>query len=180
MDSNRHLIIFDLDETLIHSTEKEFENKCDFRIGKYFVYKKQRVGELLSDCQNTFDIAVWSSATELYTKSVVQQIFSDVNDLLFIWSRDRCTYRIDPESNETIWIKTLKKVKKLGFNLDKVIVIDDSPEKLSTNYSNLLRVKPFYGDKSDDELKYLIMYLHLLENRMNIRKIEKRGWRNKI
>ena len=178
MNSNFHLIIFDLDETLIHSTESELEDKYDFRIGKYFTYKRPNVEKLLSYCIKIFNIAVWSSATELYTKEVVQQIFPEVDKLCFVWSRNKCTYRIDLDTNEFIWIKNLKKVKKLGFDLDRVIAVDDSPEKLSVNYGNLLRVDPFYGDKHDNELIYLMKYLSFLENKPNIRSIEKRSWKN--
>ena len=178
MNSNQHLIIFDLDETLIHSTEIELNHKCDFRIGKYYTYKRPNVEKLLSYCIKTFNIAVWSSATELYTKEVVQQIFPEVDKLCFVWSRDKCTYRIDLDTNEFIWIKNLKKVKKLGFDLDRVIAVDDSPEKLSVNYGNLLMINPFYGDKNDNELIYLMKYLSFLENKSNIRAVEKRGWRD--
>lgn len=180
MNSNQHLIIFDLDETLIHSTEVELEDKCDFRIGKYFTYIRPNVEILLSDCMKIFNIAVWSSATELYTKSVVQHIFPEVDKLCFVWSRDKCTYRVDLESDEFIWIKNLKKVKKLGFDLDKVIVVDDSPEKLLFNYGNLLRVDPFYGDKNDDELIHLMKYLSFLEKEPNIRAVDKHRWKDQL
>lgn len=180
MNSNQHLIIFDLDETLIHSTESEFGDKCDFRVGKYYTYKRPNIEKLLSYCMKIFNIAVWSSATELYTKAVVEQIFPEVDKLCFIWSRDKCAYRVDLESGEFIWIKNLKKVKKLGFDLDKVIVVDDSPEKLMFNYGNLLRVNPFYGDKNDNELLYLMKYLSFLEKKPNVRAIEKRMWKDQL
>ena len=99
MNSNQHLIIFDLDETLIHSTEIELNHKCDFRVGKYYTYKRPYVDNLLSYCMKIFNIAVWSSATELYTKEVVQQIFPEVDKLCFVWSRDKCTYRIDLDTD---------------------------------------------------------------------------------
>lgn len=180
MNSNQHLIILDLDETLIHSTENELGDKCDFRVGRYYTYKRPNVEKLLSDCMKTFNIAVWSSATELYTESVVQNIFPEVDKLCFIWSRNKCTYRVDLESDEFIWIKNLKKVKKMGFDLDKVVVVDDSPEKLLFNYGNLLRVDPFYGNKNDNELIYLMRYLSLLENEPNIRAVDKHRWKDQL
>ncbi len=68
----------------------------------------------------------------------------------------------------------------MGFDLDKVIVVDDSPEKLLLNYGNLLRVNPFYGDKNDNELIYLMKYLSLLEKESNVRAIEKRMWKDQL
>ena len=50
-------------------------------------------------------------------------------------------------------------------------MLDDSPEKLSVNYGNLLKVKPFYGNKNDDELLCVMKYLSFLEKKQNVRMI---------
>ncbi len=59
-------------------------------------------------------------------------------------------------------------------------MIDDSPEKLSKHYGNLIRVTPFAGDQSDDELQLLTQYLKSLATVPNVRLVEKRGWHNII
>lgn len=56
-------------------------------------------------------------------------------------------------------------------------MVDDSPEKHTRNYGNLIRVKPFEGDPSDDELVHLEKYLEFLSKEADVRHIEKRGWR---
>ena len=76
--------------------------------------------------------------------------------------------------------KPLKKVKRQGYNLESVIAIDDTPKKWEKSYGNLVTVKPFDGDRSDRELKYLLVYLDTLRNEENIRSIEQRGWRDKV
>lgn len=69
-------------------------------------------------------------------------------------------------------------MKRLGFALERVLMIDDSPEKLQRNFGNHLRVRPFIGDPSDTELRDLLPFLKHLSQKSNFRIIEKRGWRS--
>jgi RNA polymerase II subunit A small phosphatase-like protein len=73
--------------------------------------------------------------------------------------------------------KRLDKVTKLGFSLDKMLIIDDTPAKVAENYGNAIYPKPFMGDKNDTELMQLLPYLLSLKESENVRKIEKRFWR---
>lgn len=59
-------------------------------------------------------------------------------------------------------------------------MIDDTPEKLSRNYGNLVRVSPFERSLVDTELFYLQKYLPSLAIVENVREVEKRGWYQKI
>lgn len=68
-------------------------------------------------------------------------------------------------------------MKKQGFDLKRVLMIDDSPEKLSQHYGNLMHVRPFEGDMSDTELIDIIPFLEWIADQPNFRSIEKRGWR---
>jgi carboxy-terminal domain RNA polymerase II polypeptide A small phosphatase len=56
------LIIFDLDETLVHATERDLGYSCDFEVAPYRVYCRPYVQELLEFAGNRFDVAVWSSS----------------------------------------------------------------------------------------------------------------------
>ena len=110
----------------------------------------------------------------------MDHISSEADKLEFIWSREQCTQRIDPETGQLFWLKNLKKVKNRGHDLDRVLMIDDSPEKLQKNYGNHLLVRPFLGDEADNELLYLKKYLESIRDSHNIRSLDKRRWRNKI
>lgn len=57
-------------------------------------------------------------------------------------------------------------------------MVDDTPEKLSKHYGNLVRVKEFNGQEDDSELMILMQFLSYLKSVDNVRKIEKRGWQN--
>jgi RNA polymerase II subunit A small phosphatase-like protein len=111
---------------------------------------------------------------------MMDYILPPANKLEFIWSRDQCTQRIEPETGQLLWLKNLKKVKRRGYDLDRVLMIDDSPEKLQKNYGNHLLAKPFLGDEADDELLFLKKYLESIKETDNIRSLDKRRWRDKI
>ena len=78
------------------------------------------------------------------------------------------------------WVKDLKKVRKQGYALEHVLVVDDSREKLERNYGNHIPVQPFEGARDDDELLLLVDYLKQLESVPNVRCIDKRGWRKEV
>lgn len=174
------LLILDLDETLIYSSLTKLSFSEDFKVDQYFVYKRPGIENFLNFISENFNFAVWTSSTSDYADGLVKQLFPDQSVLKFVWARDRCVSKIDIESREQYWIKDLKKVKKLGFDLEKILVIDDSPEKLQRNYGNHIPVIPFLGNPKDDELSRLINFLKKIINLDSVRSIEKRNWRNTI
>ena len=176
------LLILDIDETLIYATEESLSRSADFTVGnKYYVYRRPFVEQFLVWCVENFELAVWTSATDDYAAEIVANIFPhSQNNLLFLWSRKRCTPSFDWETQETIWEKKLTKLRRRGYNLENIIVVDDTPQMWRSSYGNLVRVKPYLGEIEDDELKKLMQYLNVLKNAENIRKVEKRNWKNRL
>ena len=179
-DVDKKLLILDLDETLIFAEETPLERQEDFIVGQYFVYKRPHLQEFIGFCLENFDVAVWTSSTNNYAEQIIENIFPNPNELKFFWSRLRCTISFDEELMENFHEKKMTKVRRRGYDLAKVIVVDDSPEKWRNSYGNLVRVKPFFGEIDDNELQKLIIYLKELTDAQNIRKIEKRMWQNRI
>lgn len=178
--AEKKLLILDLDETLVYATEVKLEYQQDFIVGQYFVYKRPFLQEFIQFCLENFDVSIWTSSTSNYATKIVEEIFPNPYELKFFWSRLRCTIRYDEELQETYFEKMMSKVRKRKYDLAKVIVVDDSPEKWRNSYGNLIRVKPFFGEAEDNELQKLIIYLKRLKDAENIRKIEKRMWQNRI
>lgn len=171
------LLVLDLDETLIFATEEPLATRPDAIVADYYIYDRPFVREFLEFCLVEFEVAVWTSSTAGYADGVVRHLFGDSPDLQFVWARERCTRRFLYEEQVHVYVKNLKKVKKLGFGLEQIIVVDDSPEKWTEQYGNLVRVSEFLGDPGDAELKDLREYLRHLQRLPNVREVEKRGWR---
>jgi len=189
VSSDRILLILDLDETLIYASEAPLERAADFRVADYHIYCRPHLDEFLAVCGRHFDLAVWSSASDSYVELVVDRIFPDRSRLKFVWGRSRATLRRSSRFDETDffydpwdhlnYLKPLSKVKRAGWPLERVLIVDDTPEKCLRNYGNAIYPAPFDGSEDDIELKLLAGYLEQLKDEPNVRLIEKRRWRER-
>jgi RNA polymerase II subunit A small phosphatase-like protein len=180
VSSTPKLLILDLDETLFHASEQPLDSPCNcMQIGGFHVYIRPHLTAFLESCFNHFYVGVWTSASADYASQMVESLFPHGHQPRFLWHRQHCVQHFDSVSGEIHYIKDLKKIKRKGFDLRQVIVVDDSPEKLQRHYGNLVRAKPFRG-KADDELLGLMRYLTLIQDEENIRTLEKRWWRSQL
>ena len=170
------LLILDLDETLVHATEEPLGRAHDFVVGPYFVYRRPHLAEFLYSCSACFRLAVWSTATDEYVRPVVERIMPPGIEPEFAWGRSRCVRGYDHEAFEEEFIKDLKKVKRAGYRLERVLIADDTPRKVRRHYGNAVYVPPFLGDPEDGTLPRLAGYLMSLRDVANVRTLEKRGW----
>jgi RNA polymerase II subunit A small phosphatase-like protein len=123
---------------------------------------------------------VWTTSTEDYAEEIVSRLFPSREAISFLWARSRCTRRYDGELREFYWIKNLQKVKRKGYDLEQIIIVDDTAQKHEQNYGNLISVKEFAGDPNDNELLLLENYLEKIAGAPNIRRLEKRYWRTEV
>jgi carboxy-terminal domain RNA polymerase II polypeptide A small phosphatase len=172
------LVVFDLDETLIHSSFGVHPALADFMSGPHPCVVRPYARELISECLDRYRVGVWTSAGSLHANTVVKELFGDADALRFVYSAEQCTPFRDFDTMETVAVKNLHKLRRRGFDLDRVVAIDDSPEKHRRNYGNLLRVKPWTGEQEDDELNDARLYLRWLDSHPSVRQVEKRGWRH--
>jgi carboxy-terminal domain RNA polymerase II polypeptide A small phosphatase len=170
------LVILDLDETLVRATGNPTLDPPDFTLDGFRVRRRPRLAEFLCVVATFADVAVWSSGSDSYVEEIVRQIAPADIAFRFVWGRSRCTRRFDHEHMEEYWVKDLKKVKRLGYSLDRVLIVDDSPEKIERHYGNHIHIEPFYGDLSDRALLQLAAYLERFAHVENVRLVEKRGW----
>ncbi len=179
MNQSLPLLILDLDETLICGAEREGARPCDFRVGPFHVYKRPHLDEFLSGAGKHYRLAIWSSASSDYVAGVAQRILPPGLEWAFVWSRERCTAKRNPETFETEYIKDLRKAKRAGYDLERILVVDDTRHKVARNYGNAIYLAPFEGDPTDAELPLLLKYLENLVGCQNFRAVEKRGWRSR-
>lgn len=171
------LLILDLDETLIFGTEAGLATPPDFEISRFQVYKRPFLDEFLRICAARFDLAVWSTASEHYVISVARQVFQDRYELKFIWDYARCIYTRDEENGEYFFLKNLDRVAELGYPLEQVLIVDDTPLKVRDHHENAILVAPFFGDAGDLELQRLGEFLQAIQDCDDLRTVVKDGWR---
>jgi carboxy-terminal domain RNA polymerase II polypeptide A small phosphatase len=170
------LVILDLDETLIYANSSITPEAADFQSGPYGCIVRPYARQLIAALLDRFDVAVWTSAGESHADSVVAALFPSKEDLAFVWSSIRCTEYRDFENNRVVSLKNLRKLRRHGHDLSRVVAIDDSPEKYMRNYGNLVRVDPWMGEPGDTQLADLALYIEWLAAHPDVRRVEKRGW----
>jgi RNA polymerase II subunit A small phosphatase-like protein len=178
LPKQRKLIVLDLDETLVYATSERLSTPEAFTVGPYYAYLRPHLRPFLEFCIARFDTAVWTSSSADYANAVATHLFGSIERLTFLWSRSRCTLRHDRDRDEQYWIKDLKKVRRIGYALGRVIVVDDTAKKHERNYGNLVTVSPFEGRLDDEELPHLARYLEWLADVDDVRVVEKRWWRH--
>lgn len=171
------LLILDIDETLIHGREEPLDRAADFRAELFHIYVRPHIGEFLKSISNDYDLACWSSATQDYLDIILNHIMSGLKPPLFVWDRKRCIRRFDFTLQEEYFLKDLKKVKRAGFDLNRVLILEDEPRKVNRHFGNAIYVKPYLGSVEDMELPKLAKYLLSISQTENFRTLEKRNWR---
>jgi carboxy-terminal domain RNA polymerase II polypeptide A small phosphatase len=173
----RMLVVLDLDETLLHADDSEAgrESACDFSFEEYRVRLRPGLEGFLRRMAAIADLAIWSSSTHDYLAAMLAQ-FPWQPQWGFTWHRGHCTLKRDLERDSYVFTKNLDKLTRMGFCLDRVLIVDDSPEKIPRHYGNLVPMPPFHGDPADTTLSLLAAYLETLVSRPGIRRIEKRHW----
>lgn len=177
------LLILDVDETLIHATEEKLNRPEDFRVGNYFVYKRPHLQRFLTNSAVHFALGIWSSAGDGYLEQILERIRPVKVDFDFTWSGSRCSMSIGRNSldicGDPVAEKRLAKLRKKGYQMEKMLIVEDTPENARVNYGNAIYVKAFTGDPADNELEELYDYLLTLRDVENVRTIEKRHWRKR-
>jgi len=170
------LLILDLDETLIYADKSKLDIVERTYLDPYYVYERPQLQYFLKEINEHFDIAIWSSADDSYVQAIVKEIVPPDIPLKFVWGRSKCSMKCNVYG-EYYYEKRLDKLKRKGYALEHILIVDDTHEKSRTNYGNAIHIKAYEGNEGDNELQLLKRYLLDLKNAENVREIEKRGWR---
>jgi len=169
------LVVLDLDETLFHTTLDDIpQHAPDFRVGECGVYLRPHAREFLEDCFARFRVGVWTSATQDYADAILAEITAPER-FEFVWARDRCKQRFHFHMMRLGFEKPLKKLLRQGYRRERILAVDDSPEKWRASYGNLVTVEPFFGDPNDQELVSLGRFLPTFLDCPDVRAVEKRN-----
>lgn len=190
MNKKDKLLILDLDECLFHSVHKTqlsemsydfYKNSFDILGGMYRTMFRPNLHVFLKYAFSNFNVSIWTAASEDYTNEIVDELCIDKTKLMFFYSERNCTPKYEYGEGwgmgHMVYKKNISKLKKKGYDMNKVLMIDDKPEHIDS-YSNVIKIKPFYGDSDDKELVKLIKYLDKIKDEPDYRKVEKRGWYN--
>jgi len=179
-DKKKTLVIFDLDETLIHSRQERLDRDPDYILERLNVYFRPGATDLINAVAKHFEIAVWSAGSPLYVDSIVKRIFPDDVKPIFVWNRDHCTAKFEFSYFQTLFLKDLNKMVDFGYSLANTLIIEDDPVKVRDFAKNAIIVTQFFGDAADDELSSLIKFIETLNGQSEDYRDIGTNWRDKI
>ncbi|CAL8266122.1 unnamed protein product [Lota lota] len=158
-DSGKICVVIDLDETLVHSSFKPVNNadfiipvEIDGTVHQVYVLKRPHVDEFLKRMGELFECVLFTASLSKYA--------DPVSDLLDKWGAFRS--RLFRESCVFHQGNYVKDLSRLGRDLHKVIIIDNSPASYVFHPDNAVPVASWFDDMSDTELLDLIPFFERL------------------
>lgn len=145
-------VVVDLDDTLIHVTPlppKNLDNNNFFTIcikrRRLYVQMRPHLREFLERVSKLFDVYFFTSSTADYADPIIDKIIPNKKEYCRLY-RDSCL------NMHGYYVKDLKIIKR---PLRQTLLIDDSAGSALVNPKNLVRIKPWYGEKDDTVLNDL-------------------------
>lgn len=164
-DQNRKCMVIDLDETLVHSSFKPISNadfivpvEIDGIIHQVYVLKRPYVDDFLQKMGEIYECVLFTASLAKYADPVA--------DLLDNWNVFRS--RLFRESCVFHRGNYVKDLSRLGRELSKVIIVDNSPASYIFHPDNAVPVTSWFDDMSDTELRDLIPFFETLGKADNI------------
>ncbi|XP_056289656.1 CTD (carboxy-terminal domain, RNA polymerase II, polypeptide A) small phosphatase-like a isoform X2 [Pseudoliparis swirei] len=152
-DYGKNCVVIDLDETLVHSSFKPISNadfivpvEIDGTVHQVYVLKRPHVDEFLQKMGELFECVLFTASLAKYADPVA--------DLLDQWGVFRA--RLFRESCVFHRGNYVKDLSRLGRELSKVIIIDNSPASYIFHPENAVPVQSWFDDLMDTELLDLI------------------------
>jgi CTD small phosphatase-like protein 2 len=129
--TKEYSLVLDLDETLIHfSINGENEGHLYFRPYLF---------EFLNNISEFYEIIIFTAGLKEYAKIVLDLIENRIGKKIF----DHRLYRENTIPNdEGVYIKDLSKI---GRNLQKIIIVDNTKENYELQKDNGIEIKSYYG-----------------------------------
>jgi RNA polymerase II subunit A small phosphatase-like protein len=154
-DKNKKCVVIDLDETLVHSSFTPVSNpdfvipvEIDGTIHQVYVMKRPFVDEFLQKMGELFECVLFTASLGKYA--------DPVTDLLDKWGVFRA--RLFRESCVFHRGNYVKDLSRLGRELNKVVIVDNSPASYLFHPRNAVPVVSWFDDMSDRMLLDLIPF----------------------
>ena len=132
------------------------------------VYVSQRpyLLEILKDVSERYETHLFTAATEVYAKPVLEVLDPDGSIFTQCWFRDSCTLN----SNLGAYVKNLGHTWG-GEQLKRTVLVDNNPLSFIANPENGILVSSFYDDPHDTALPRVLDLLEELEDQDDVRPV---------
>ena len=132
----KYTLVLDLDETLIHYIPYENEEYVEIRPG---------AEEFIKELSIFFEIIIFTASRQSYADLVLKGIDID----------NKISAKLYRQHTMKIGNSNIKDLAKLGRDLKKIIIVDNSPDNYNLQPKNGINVIDFDGSENDDILYWL-------------------------
>jgi len=159
-------LVLDLDETLVHSSFKPISNadftipvEIDEQVYQVYVLKRPGVDQFMKRMGELYEIIVFTASLAQYADPVLDLL--DKHKVVAVrLFREAC---VNHKGNY------VKDLGRLGRELTKTIIIDNSPASYMFNPENAVPVESWFDDENDTELLDLIPILEQMSKSSDVR-----------
>ncbi|OWK63211.1 carboxy-terminal domain RNA polymerase II polypeptide A small phosphatase 1 [Lonchura striata] len=158
-DASKLCVVIDLDETLVHSSFKPVNNadfiipvEIDGIMHQVYVLKRPHVDEFLKRMGELFECVLFTASLAKYADPVA--------DLLDKWGAFRA--RLFRESCVFHRGNYVKDLSRLGRDLRRIIIVDNSPASYIFHPDNAVPVASWFDNMADTELLDLLPFFERL------------------
>jgi len=158
-DQGKICLVIDLDETLVHSSFKPVSNpdfvvpvEIEGSVHQVYVLKRPYVDEFLEHVGKLYECVLFTASLSKYADPVA--------DLLDKWGVFRG--RLFRESCAFYRGNYVKDLNRLGRDIHKVVIIDNSPASYMFHPDNAVPVVSWFDDMNDTELRDLLPFFDKL------------------
>ncbi len=155
-------LVVDLDETLVHAKFHQHSG--------WMIHQRAGAQKFLVEMAKLFEIIIFTSGIETYASPIIDRL--DPQRVI--------AHRLYRPATSIIKGLHVKNLARLARPLQRVIILDNSPESYILQPENAIPMKPYFGDESDAFLLNLIPVLESLHGLSDVRssiiRIQKRGF----
>ena len=173
----KKLAVFDIDETLIHCVIKDYEN-CKHIINiKMPTGKETKIGlnirpywkKAITRVMKYYTIVVYTASHQLYADAVLDYLDPEKKYFYNRLYRNNCI-SIKNEG-KIIYVKDMDIFE--GYDLNEIVIIDNSVMSFAFHLENGIPILPYYNGEHDVELMFCACYLENIVNYDDLREPNK-------
>ena len=155
--NKKYTLVLDLDETLVNvKINEKLQDIND--ISRYKFNLRPGLFSFLNGVKPYYELIVFTNASKEYSEVIISQI--EKNKIYF-------DYKFYREHTVLIGNEFIKDISRIGRDIKKIIIVDNSENNFSLNKENGILIAPFKGDESinDTKLFYLKNILLKFKNK---------------